>query len=127
MTGFFAKFQQCPLNFCPAFVIYFRTQTNRAMKRQVIVTITRDEDNNATVSYDMEIGNKFHDEAIANELTNMLIEYDDVTVVGMEIDTINGARFVIEDIFNNISKENLTKEEIESAYYHAFAPHSIII
>ena len=101
------------------------------MKRQVIVTITRDEDNNATVSYDVEVGNKFHDEAIANELanelTNMLIEYDDVTVVGMEINTINGARFVVDSIFNNISKENLTKEEIESAYYHAFAPHSIII
>ena len=97
------------------------------MKRQVIVTITRDEDNNTTVSYDMEIGNKFHDEAIANELTNMLIAYDSVTVVGMEIDTINGARFVVDSIFNNISKENLTKEEIDSAYYHAFAPHSILV
>ena len=97
------------------------------MKRQVILIITRDEDNNVTVSYDVEVGNKFHDEAIANELAQMFIEYDSVTIVGMEIDTINGARFVVDSIFNNISKENLTKEEIESAYYHAFAPHSIII
>lgn len=97
------------------------------MKRRVIVTITRDVDNVAAVSYDVEIGNKFHDEAIANELTQMLIAYDDVTVVGDEVDTVNGARFVIDSIFNNVSKENLTEDEIASAYYHTFAPSIIII
>lgn len=97
------------------------------MKRHVKVTITRNEDNVANVSYDNEVANKFHDEAIANELTNMLIAYDDVTVVGIAVDTIHGELYVIDHIFNNISGKNLTSGEIESAYYHAFAPSSIII
>lgn len=81
----------------------------------------------ANVSYSNEAANKFHDEAILDELINMLIEYDDVTVYGTEVDIVNGCRYVIDQIFNNISGSKLTKDEIESAYYHAFAPSTILI
>lgn len=97
------------------------------MKRIVIVTITRNEDNVANVSYSNEAANKFRDSAIANELTNMFIAYDDVTIYGTEVDTIHGCRYIIDYVVNNVTETRLTSDELASAYYHAFAPSTIFI
>ena len=101
------------------------------MKREVKVTITRNRDNMVNISYPIErflpVANHFHDEAILNELIQMFIEYDDITVDGVEVDTINGCRFRITNVRNNIDGKNITQDEIASAYYHAFAPSTILI
>lgn len=101
------------------------------MKRKVTATITRNRDNIVNISYPVErflpVANHFRDEAVLNELIQMFIEYDDITVDGFEVDTVNGCRFSITNVRNNINGKNLTQDELASAYYHAFAPYSIII
>ena len=87
--------------------------------------MTRDENNLVNVSYENAV--RFGKSDIPHELANMFAEYDDITITGTEIDTVKGCRYVIMQVFNNISGTYLTEEEIGSAYYHAFAPHSIII
>lgn len=92
------------------------------MKRDIKIQITRDRDNNAFI-----IGDRPKDEAIENELTQMFIEYDDVTIKGVEIDTDSGCRLKITWVINNVNNMELTDDELASAYYHAFAPFSIMI
>lgn len=87
--------------------------------------MTRDENDLVNVSYENAV--RFGKSDIPHELANMFTEYDDITITGTEVDTVNGCRYIIMQVFNNISRTYLTKKEIGSAYYHAFAPSTIII